>query len=87
MAYLLSFKDFYEYRDLYDKYVPVIDRKDVLDNSLVRNWTTDGYYNSVEVEYADGIIKYQNDALVQQYGENTFYYSFPDEGKYIIKYN
>lgn len=85
MAYLLSFKDFYEYRDLYDKYVPVIDRKDVLDNSLVRNWTTDGYYNSVEVEYADGIIKYQNDALVQQYGENTFYYSFPDDDEETAK--
>lgn len=85
MAYLLSFKDFYEYRDLYDKYVPVIDRKDVLDNSLVRNWTTDGYYNSVEVTYADGIIKYQNDALVQQYGENTFYYSFPDDDEETAK--
>lgn len=85
MAYLLSFKDFYEYRDLYDKYVPVIDRKDVLDNSLVRNWTTDGYYNSVEVTYADGIIKYQNDALVQQYGENTFYYNFPDDDEETAK--
>ena len=85
MAYLLSFKDFYEYRDLYEKYVPVIDRKDVLDNSLVRNWTTDGYYNSVEVTYANGIIKYQNDALVQQYGENTFYYNFPDDDEETAK--
>jgi hypothetical protein len=85
MAYLLSFKDFYEYRDQYDQYIPKIERKDVIYDSIVRNWTTDGYYNSVEVTYADGIIKYQNDALVQQYGENTFYYNFPDDDEETAK--
>lgn len=85
MAYLLSFKDFYEYRDLYDKYIPVIDSRDVLEDSVVRNWTTDGYYNAIEVSYDGGIIKYQNDALVQQYGENIFYYDFPNDDEETAK--
>lgn len=85
MAYLLSFKDFYEYRNLYNQYIPVIDKKSVLQDSLIKNWTTNGFYNAVEVEYADGIIKYQNDALVQQYGENTFYYSFPSDDEETAK--
>ena len=85
MAYLLSFKDVYEYRNQFDKFIPIIEAKDVLRDSLVKNWSTDGYYNAVEVSYADGIIKYQNDVLVKQYGENVFYYEFPEDDEETAK--
>lgn len=85
MAYLLSFKDFYEYRNQFDKFIPIIETKDVLRDTLVKNWSTDGYYNAVEVAYADGIIKYQNDVLVKQYGENAFYYEFPEDDEETAK--
>ena len=85
MAYLLSFKDFYEYRNQFDEFIPKIERKDVLRDSLTKNWSTDGYYNAVEVTYADGIVKYQNDVLVKQYGENTFYYEFPEDDEETAK--
>lgn len=85
MAYLLSFKDFYEYRNQFNDYIPKIERKDVLNNSINKNWSTDGYYNTVEVTYADGIVKYQNDDLVKQYGESTFYYEFPDDNEETAK--
>ena len=85
MAYLLSFKDVYEYRNQFDEFIPIIETKDVLRDSLVKNWSTDGYYNAVEVSYADGIIKYQNDVLVKQYGENAFYYEFPEDDEETAK--
>lgn len=85
MAYLLSFKDFYEYRNQFDDFIPKIERKDVLRDSLTKNWSIDGYYNAVEVTYADGIVKYQNDVLVKQYGENTFYYEFPEDDEETAK--
>lgn len=85
MAYLLSFKDFYEYRNQFNDYIPKIERKDVLNNSINKNWSTDGYYNTVEVTYADGIVKYQNDDLVKQYGESTFYYEFLNDDEETAK--
>lgn len=85
MAFLLSFKDVYEYRDLYDEYIPTIETNQVLHDSVVKNYSTDGYYNAVEVSYADGIIKYQNDALVKQYGENVWYYDFPEDDEETAK--
>ena len=85
MAYLLSFKDIYEYRNLYDEYIPKIESKDVIYDTLLKNWTTDGFYNAVEVTYADGIIKYQNDVLVKQYGEHVFYYEFPEDDEETAK--
>ena len=85
MAYLLSFKDFYEYRNQFNDYIPKIERKDVLNNSINKNWSTDGYYNTVEVTYSDGIVKYQNDDLVKQYGESTFYYEFPNDDEETAK--
>lgn len=85
MAYLLSFKDLYEYRDKYDEFIPTIKPSEILADSLEKNWTTDGFYNAVEVTYADGIVKYQNDALIQQYGENVFYYEFPDDDEETAK--
>ena len=85
MAYLLSFKDVYEYRNQFDKFIPIIEAKDVLRDSLVKNWSTDGYYNAVEVSYADGIIKYQNDVLVKQYGENVIYYEYPEDDEETAK--
>lgn len=85
MAYLLSFKDFYEYRNQFDEMIPKIERRDVLRDSLTKNWSTSGYYNAVEVTYADGIVKYQNDDLVKQYGENIFYYEFPEDDEETAK--
>lgn len=76
MAYLLSFQDMYKYRDKFEDNIPMIEPKYILHDSYTKQWSPVGCYNSVEVEYADGIIKYQNDALVKQYGENTFYYEF-----------
>ena len=85
MAYLLSFKDIYEYRNQFDEVIPKIERKDVLENTLEKNWSTSGFYNAVEVSYADGTIKYQNDDLVKQYGENVFYYDFPEDDEETAK--
>ena len=85
MAYLLSFKDIYEYRNQFDELIPKIERKDVLQDSLIKNWSTDGFYNAVEVSYADGILKYQHDDLVKQYGENVFYYDFPSDDEETAK--
>lgn len=85
MAYLLSFKDIYEYRNQYDEYIPKIDPQDVIENTMVKNYAVEGYYNAVEVEYANGIIKYQNDVLVKQYGENPFYYYFPEDDEETAK--
>lgn len=85
LAYLLSFKDIYKYRDKFDEYIPIIQTSDIIRNSLLKNWTTSGFYNSVELTYADGVIKYQNDNLVKQYGEHTFYYEFPDDDEETAK--
>lgn len=79
MAYLLSFKDIYEYRNQFDDYIPKIEPKHVLNDSITKNFSTDGLYNAVEVEYKDGIIERQNDTLVKQYGKNTFYYTFAED--------
>lgn len=85
MAYLLSFKQLYYYRDKYEDYILELTPSDIITDSIVRNWTTDGFYNSVEVTYADGIIKMQHDALVETYGEQTFYYEFPDDDEETAK--
>ena len=85
MAYLLSFKDIYEYRNQFDEVIPKIERNDVLKDSLVKNWGNNGFYNTVEVTYADGIVKYQHDNLVKQYGENVFYYDFPEDDEETAK--
>lgn len=81
MAYLLSFQDMYKYRDKFEDNIPMIEPKYILHDSYTKQWSPVGCYNSVEVEYADGIIKYQNDALVKQYGENTFHYEFPNDNE------
>lgn len=85
MAYLLSFKQLYYYRNKYEDYILELKPSDILVDSVTRSWASDGFYNSVEVEYSDGIIKYQHDALVNVYGENTFYYSFPDDDEETAK--
>ena len=85
MAYLLSFKDLYKYRDLYEEYIPEIKTSDILIEGVTHNWTTDGLYNAVEITYADGIFRYQHDTLVEIYGDNTFYYDFPEDDEETAK--
>ena len=85
MAYLLSFKDIYEYRNQFDELIPKIERKHVLKDSVKKNWSPEGFYNAVEVTYADGTVKYQNDNLVKQHGENVFYYEFPEDDEETAK--
>lgn len=75
MAYLLSFKDIFIYRNEFEEEITKIEPSQVISDTMEKNWSTAGYYNSVEVEYSDGIIKYSHDVLVKQYGENTFYYN------------
>jgi len=85
MAFLLSFKQFFTYRDQYEDLIPELKPADIVTDSIVRNWTTQGLYNSVEVTYADGIVKMQHDALVEVYGENIFYYEFPEDDEETAK--
>lgn len=79
MAYLLSFKDYYKYRDKYDSFIPIIEKNDILDNTIEKSWTTDGFYNTVEVSFSGGVIRQSYDVLVNQYGEHVWYYDFPDD--------
>lgn len=79
MAYLLSFKDMFNYKTENDKYIPIIEPSDVIYNTVKKNWSTDGYYNSVEFTYSEGTLKYSHDTLIKQYGENTFYYDSPED--------
>lgn len=74
LAYLLAFKDMFKYKDENDALIPTIKPSDIIYNTLKKDWTTAGYYNSVEVTYSEGTIKYKHDALVEQYGENVYYY-------------
>lgn len=85
MAYLLSFSDFYKYRDQFEDYIPELQASDIVSDSIIRHWTTSGLYNAVEVTYADGIIKYQYDALIEMYGESVFYYEFPEDDEETAK--
>lgn len=79
MAYLLTFEDIYKYRDAYAEFIPTLDPRQVVPTETERTWSAQGYYNTIEMQYKDGIIKYSNDALVAQYGEQTFHYSYPDD--------
>ena len=79
MAYLLSFKDFYKYRDRYDTFIPTIEANDILDNTIEKGWSTDGFYNTVEVSFSGGIIRQSYEPLVNQYGEHVWYYDFPND--------
>ena len=79
MAYLLSFKQYYEYRTQYEDLIPRLNSMHILQNSLTKNWTTAGFYNTVSVTYNGGTLVYQHDALVQQYGQQIYYYEFPDD--------
>lgn len=74
LAYLLTFKDMFQHRIDNDDVIPTIEPSDVIDNTMKKNWTTAGYYNAVEVTYADGTMRYQHDTLVKQYGEHVYYY-------------
>ncbi|MBR3208677.1 MAG: hypothetical protein IKF82_00255 [Bacilli bacterium] len=85
MAYLLSFKDLYKYRDQFKDHIPELQATEIVSDSIIRHWTTSGLYNAVEVTYADGIIKYQYDALIEMYGESTFYYEFPEDDEETAK--
>lgn len=84
VAYLISFKQFYEYRNRYDEFIPELEKKDILPD-VEKWWSTDGFYNAVEVTYDGGAVKYKHDALVNQYGENVWYYDFPDDDEDTAK--
>ena len=79
IAYLLSFKDYYKYREENEDLIPTITPKDIITNSIETEWDTQGFYNSVEVKYNGGTLKYKHDTLIAQYGENTFYYEFKND--------
>lgn len=85
MAYLLSFKQLYYYRDKYEDYILELKPSDIITDSIRRNWTTQGLYNVVDVTYADGVIRMQHDILVDMYGENIFYYEFPEDDEETAK--
>lgn len=85
MAYLLSFKQLYEYRTKYEDYIVEIKGSDIIKDSVEKNWTTQGAYNTIELTYNGGIIQYQHDALVETYGQNIFYYNFPDDDEETAK--
>ena len=85
MAYLLSFKQLYEYRTKYEDYIVEIKPSDILKDSIEKNWTTQGAYNTIELTYNGGIIQYQHDALVETYGQNIFYYDFSDDDEETAK--
>ena len=85
MAYLLSFKQLYEYRNKYEDYIVEIKPSDILKDSIEKNWTTQGSYNTVELTYNGGIIQYQHDALVETYGQNIYYYDFPEDDEETAK--
>ena len=85
MAYLFSFEDYYKYIDEYEEYIPEIKESDIIIDGVEHEWTTEGLYNAVEVTFSDGIIKYQHDALVEIYGESTFYYEFPEDDEETAK--
>lgn len=85
MAYLLSFRQLYEYRTKYEDYIVTIQPSDIIKDSIERNWTTQGLYNTIEVTYSDGIIRYQHDALVEAYGQHIFYYEFLDDDETTAK--
>lgn len=85
MAYLLSFKQLYEYRTKYEDYIVEIKPSDILKDSIEKNWTTQGLYNTIELTYNGGIIQYQHDALVETYGQNIYYYDFPEDDEDTAK--
>ena len=70
---------------MYEEYIPEIKISDILVDGIQHNWTTDGFYNAVEVTYADGIIRYQHDVLIELYGESTFYYEFTEDDEETAK--
>ena len=85
MAFLLSFKQLYEYRNKYEDYIVEIKASDILKDSVEKEWTTQGAYNTIELTYNGGIIQYQHDALVEAYGQNIIYYDFPDDDEETAK--
>ena len=85
MAFLLSFKQLYEYRNKYEDYIVEIKPSDILKDSIEKEWTTQGLYNTIELTYSGGIIQYQHDALVETYGQNIYYYDFPEDDEDTAK--
>lgn len=85
MAFLLSFKQLYEYRNKYEDYIVEIKPSDILKDSIEKEWTTQGLYNTIELTYNGGIIQYQHDALVETYGQNIYYYDFPEDDEDTAK--
>ena len=85
MAYLLSFQQLFQYRDEYEDYILELKPSEIITDSVIKRWATEGLYNAVEVTYSEGIVKIQHDALVEIYGENVFYYDFPEDDEETAK--
>lgn len=85
MAYLLSFKDLYKYRDKYNQYIPILTADKIQNNTLSKEWTTSGMYNSINVKYKNGELEYKYEPLIEQYGENIFYYDLSDDDEETAK--
>lgn len=79
MAYLLTFEDYYKYREKYADLLPTLETKEVMSNSLERDWVATNFYNTVEIKYKGGTLQYAHDALVAQYGELKVHYDFEED--------
>lgn len=79
MAYLLTFRDYYHYRDKYEDLIPTLTSKEVLTDSIEQQWSTTNFYNTVEIKYKGGTLTCAHDALVAQYGELKFHYEFKED--------
>jgi len=85
MAYLLTIKDYYYFREKYLDLIPTIEENEVLENSMEQEWNAQPMYTVVEVKYKDGTFKYGHDALVAQYGEKPYHYDLPDDSYEVAK--
>jgi len=79
MAYLLTFRDYYKYREKYADLLPTLEANEIVANSLKRDWVSTNFYNMVEVKYKGGTLKYGHDALIAQYGELKIQYDLGED--------
>lgn len=74
-AYLLQYKDFYNYADKFSDDINIIDKRYISKDNIKESWANTGFYNTVII---DEDIKVQYDDLVNLYGEQAYHYSMAD---------